>query len=164
MPKTMTFDRHQLEIIRKLLRTELKRAQNAVEREEGKAKEKNLGMLPYKAREALKHRDLVAGLLQEAQLPVMVTRRNLLSGKVPTATGTLLLNLAGASAPVLFRSGSQFKNNAQGSRANENKGLDCADYTCVTRPQDDRINALLIRFTWNTRRRRRRSRCLDPKG
>jgi hypothetical protein len=70
----------------------------------------------------------------------------------------LLLNLAGASASALFGSGSQFKNNAQGSRANENKGLDCADYTCVTRPQDDRINALLIRFTWNTHRRRRSSR------
>jgi hypothetical protein len=71
--------------------------------------------------------------------------------------GVVSLNLAGASAPVLF-SGAQFKNYAQVPGPNENKGLDCADYTCVTRPQDDRINALLIRFTWNTHRRRRSSR------
>jgi hypothetical protein len=80
-------------------------------------------------------------------------------GKVPSSSwGTLLLNLAGASASALFRSGAQFKNNAQGSRANENKGLDCAEYTCGMGSQDDGINVLLIRFTWNTHRRRRSSR------
>jgi hypothetical protein len=83
-------------------------------------------------------------------------------GKVPPAWGTLLLNLAGASASALFQSGAQFKNNAQGSRANENKGLDCAEYTCGMGSQDHGINDLLIRFTWNTSPKCVSGRCYSP--
>lgn len=73
----MTFDRQQLEIVRRLLRTELKRAQGRVER---------LPLDPSiigrnKLDAACAYRDRVEGMLQEALAPVMVTRRNLMSGQ-----------------------------------------------------------------------------------
>jgi hypothetical protein len=85
-------------------------------------------------------------------------------GKASFMDVLLLRNLAGASASALFRSGAQFKNYARVPGPSKNKGLGCADYTCGMGSRDHRINDLLICFTWNTRRRRRTSRRLSPKG
>jgi hypothetical protein len=77
MPKTMTFERKEYELLRKLLTTELKRAQSRVDAIPSP--------IDYAGQDrfdkACAHRDMVADMLTEANKPVMVTRRNLMSGK-----------------------------------------------------------------------------------
>jgi hypothetical protein len=76
MPKTMTFDRKELEIVRRLLRKELKAAQRRVDSAKARGPE-----WKYVYEKRWDELNCIAGLLQEAQLPVMVTRRNLMTGQ-----------------------------------------------------------------------------------